>query len=193
MNIIVAWLTSPWLWLVAAVVVASIAASRYAEEEDPEDRGAKKSWAWFVVAVGAAAGALVTAYADAKWQAVQNYPGLLVAMTTGFFGATFSMLVQSSKRATEGSLDDLRSAAHWPTLVVRASVGLGAASILYFFFESELLGGNLWPDLKELDFHNGVVPNQHWCLLIIWSFVAGFSETFVPNILHRTEEKVNTT
>lgn len=128
-----------------------------------------------------------------------TYPGLLVAMASGLFGASFSMLTQSRKRAAEGSLEDVSAAANWRTLGVRASVGLGAAAILYFFFRSGLLEGNLWPDLSLLGFEplnttgNAIVPNEHWCLLIIWCFIAGFSETFVPNILQKTEKKAETT
>jgi hypothetical protein len=130
----------------------------------------------------------------------ETYPGLMVAIAAGFFGATFSMLVQTQRRIAEGSLDDLRNASSWRTLMVRGSVGIGAAAILYFFFRSGLLGGNLWPKLEELGFDpltkggtQAVVPNQAWCLLVIWCFLAGFSETLVPNILSKTEQKASTT
>jgi hypothetical protein len=125
------------------------------------------------------------------------YPGLIVAMVSGFFGATFSMLVQSSRRATEGTLEDLSGASAWHMLFVRGSVGLGAAAILYFFFRSGLLDGSLWPKLHELQYDalkgnvQGLVPNKDWCLLVIWSFLAGFSETLVPNILSKTEQKAS--
>lgn len=132
-----------------------------------------------------------------------TYPGLIVAMASGFFGATFSMLLQTRNRASQGNLEDVSAASSWTTLTVRGSVGLGAAAILYFFFRSGLLDGNLWPDLDELGFdplgaviegedvdpQRRVVPNEDWCLLIIWCFIAGFSETFVPNILTRTETR----
>ncbi len=125
----------------------------------------------------------------------RTYPGLIVAMVSGFFGATFSMLVQSSRRATEGTLEDLSGACAWQTLIVRGCVGVGAAAILYFFFRSGLLEGSLWPKLNELQYDplkdgvKGLVPNKDWCLLVIWSFLGGFSETLVPNILSKTEQK----
>lgn len=128
----------------------------------------------------------------------RTYPGLVVALASGFFGATFSMLLQTQRRTAAASLDDLSSASSWRTLMVRSSVGLGGAAILYFFFRSGLLGGNLWPDLSKLSYEpltnaaRGLVPNQHWCLLVIWCFLGGFSETLVPNILTRTEEKAST-
>ena len=129
----------------------------------------------------------------------RTYPGLVVALASGFFGATFSMLLQTQRRTAEASLDDLSNASAWRTLMVRSSVGLGGAAILYFFFRSGLLGGNLWPDLSQLGYEPlvnrgpaGLVPNQHWCLLVIWCFLGGFSETLVPNILNRTEQKAST-
>jgi len=125
----------------------------------------------------------------------RTYPGLIVALASGFFGATFSMLLQTQSRASEGTLEDLSSACAWRTLIVRGSVGLGAAAILYFFFRSGLLAGNLWPDLSQLGFDRsgggGLVPNQNWCLLVIWCFLGGFSETLVPNILSKTEQKAS--
>ena len=126
------------------------------------------------------------------------YPGLIVGLASGFFGATFSMLLHTQRRTSEGTLEDLHSACAWRTLIVRGSVGLGGAAILYFFFRSGLLAGNLWPDLSKLGYEalagvgsDGLVPNQHWCLLVIWCFLGGFSETLVPNILTKTEEKAS--
>jgi hypothetical protein len=126
------------------------------------------------------------------------YPGLIVALASGFFGATFSMLLHTQRRTSEGTLEDLSGACAWRTLFVRASVGLGGAAILYFFFRSGLLAGNLWPDLSKLGYDalvsgsaDGLVPNQQWCLLVIWCFLGGFSETLVPNILTKTEQKAS--
>jgi hypothetical protein len=61
-----------------------------------------------------------------------------------------------------------------------------------------LLEGSLWPDLRLLGYDQlgnrgpAIVPNEHWCLLVIWCFLGGFSETLVPNILTRTEQKATT-
>lgn len=155
----------------------------------------------------------VILFVSAKWnvdEPFQTYPGILIAMSAGFLGASFSMLIQNQQRVSDGSLEDLTAASSWHTLIVRGSVGLGAAVILYFFFESGLLEGSLWPDLKELGYSqiisstaaeqgadtsdavretSIIVPNRNWCLLVIWCFLAGFSETLVPTILQKTEEK----
>ena len=116
-------------------------------------------------------------------------------MAAGLFGATFSMLVQLQQRTSQGTLEDVQAAAGWHSLLVRCSFGVGAAAILYFFFESGLLQGSLWPDIEDLKFlasSTGAVDrvaNKNWCLLVIWSCLAGFSENFVPTILIRTEAK----
>jgi hypothetical protein len=158
--------------------------------------------ALFVVSVLVFVLVLVYSASDVQYGAAfpfRTYPGLLVALSTGFFGATFSMLLQCQRRTSEMTLDALQTASSWRTLAVRGSVGLGAAAILYFFFRSGLMEGNLWPDLTALGFEpivsagsDGLVPNQNWCLLVIWCFLAGFSETLVPNILTKTEQKAST-
>src|SRR4051794_35382602 len=123
------------------------------------------------------------------------YPGLLLAMAAGLFGATFSMLVQIQSRTSFDTLDDIEAASSWHTLLVRCSFGVGAAAILYFFFRSGFLEGSLWPNLIKLKFETfeagdtPLIPNRDWCLLVIWSFVAGFSENFVPTILVKTEQR----
>jgi hypothetical protein len=125
------------------------------------------------------------------------YPGLFIAMSAGLLGANFSMLIQSQRRCAEGSLEELIAASSWYTLLVRGCVGLGGAVIIYFFFESGLLEGNLWPDLNDLGFREisgttaKYVPNQNVCLLVIWCFLAGFSETLVPAVLEKTEKSAS--
>lgn len=164
----------------------------------------KNDWGWFFGfnALVIAAIAFAARFMDSLPTLLHAYTGLLIAMLSGFLGATFSMLIQSRRRAADGTLEDLVAAGHWYSLAVRGAVGLGAAVILYFFFESGLLEGSLWPDLANLGFssiqdggHSGFkfyVPNQHWCLLIIWCFLGGFSETLVPTMLQKTEAKGST-
>ncbi len=135
--------------------------------------------------------------------------GLFSAMITGLFGASFFMLIQLQQRISEGSLDDARDVWTYRMIVLRCVVGIGAASILYFFFKSGLLEGSLWPDIEHLGFHdvtnemsgdgaplfyvepNKTVPNHNFSLLIVWSFIAGYSQTLVPNLLLSTENRAN--
>jgi hypothetical protein len=62
----------------------------------------------------------------------RTYPGILIAMSAGFLGATFSMLIQNQGRVSQGSLEHLNVCSSWHMLIVRGSVGLGAAVILLF-------------------------------------------------------------
>lgn len=125
------------------------------------------------------------------------YAGLLVGMSAGLFGAAFSMLAQSQRRASQGTLDDVDMAAQWHTLMIRGAFGICAATILYFFFQSGLLEGSLWPKLHALGVQEVgsskvlKVPNRDLSLLVIWCFIAGFSENFVPSVLVRAENRGN--
>ena len=129
--------------------------------------------------------------------------GLLVAMVTGLLGASFFMMIQLQQQISEGTLADARDMWTYQLLVLRCIVGIGAASILYFFFKSGLLQGSIWPDLRGLGFEviapdsaNAAfkissepkfIPAQSFALLVVWSFIAGYSQTLVPNLLLQTE------
>jgi hypothetical protein len=36
-----------------------------------------------------------------------------------------------------------------------------------------------------------LLPSPSWCLLVIWSFLAGFSERLVPDTLSRAEGQLS--
>ncbi len=135
--------------------------------------------------------------------------GIVVAAVSGLLGSSFFMLIQLQQRLTDGGLADARDMWTWPLLMLRCTVGVGAALILYFFFKSGLLAGSLWPNLSQLaftavkpvaaadgsiDIQRGdyMVPNRDFALLVVWSFLAGYSQTLVPNLLLSTESKSQT-
>jgi hypothetical protein len=137
---------------------------------------------------------------------MDNLPfGLLIAMVSGLFGASFFMLIDLHDKVGKGDTADLREMWAWRFLLLRCIVGVGAASILYFFFRSGLLEGSLWPNLGSLGFEEvqragkwylnegtRTVPNRDFALLIVWSFVAGYSQTLVPGLLLKTEGRATT-
>jgi len=118
---------------------------------------------------------------------------VLSSLVTGIWGASFSMIVGLNTRLKQGTLEDLRLLRSVSFVFSRIAIGIGASLILYFFMCSKLLEGSMFPDLalpetaevkKGLDYKN-------LSLLTIWSFIAGFSEKFVPNLLSKTESRAN--
>ena len=80
------------------------------------------------------------------------------------------------------------------------------AVIVYFFLNSGMIGGELVPHFEKFGVIQHVlnsgtsnpgaslplsllVPNAEMALLVMWSFLAGFSERVVPGILSLTESR----
>lgn len=133
---------------------------------------------------------------------MRAFASFYVALAAGLFGAAFSMMSQTKKRVEAATLEDMRTNARFAMLLFRLGVGIGAAMILYFVFDTGLLGdGTLTPKLREAGFDaslastalftsiGGLSPNKDLSLLMLWSFVAGFSEVLVPTMLRQAEGK----
>jgi hypothetical protein len=132
---------------------------------------------------------------------IENWVGLPLwtALTAGLFGAFFSRLLFLQAKWNVLSLDELKDAREWVSIVLRGIVGMCGAAVVFFFLHAEVISGGLFPNFKELVLNdlrinvgNGipmrlVFPNTHFALLIVWSFLAGFSERLVPSILQTTE------
>ena len=67
------------------------------------------------------------------------------------------------------------------SLTVSAMSGAIFAAILYMLFASGLLSGDLFPTVDL----NGSMPSGDLAKLLIWCFIAGFAERFVPDALDR--------
>jgi hypothetical protein len=116
---------------------------------------------------------------------------LVPAVLAGCWGAAFSMLSSLKDRLEASDLDALKVLrARW-VLRSRVLIGAGAASVLYFFFVSGLVTGAAFPNLKA------AMATTTWqldtfALLVVWCFLAGFSERLIPGLLARTEAKLDT-
>jgi hypothetical protein len=110
---------------------------------------------------------------------------LVLAALAGGWGASFSMLWSLKRRLERTELDDLKLMRPGVMLLARALIGAGAACIFYFFLRSELLAGTAFPTLRD----GAATPDwgKHLAMLIVWCFLAGFSEKFVPGLLRKTE------
>ena len=122
---------------------------------------------------------------------------LVPAVLAGCWGAAFSMLSSLRDRLEVSDLDALKVLrARW-VLGSRVLIGAGAASVLYFFFVSGLVSGSAFPDLHAASKLPAATDTSNWqldtfALLVVWCFVAGFSERLIPGLLARTESKLDT-
>jgi len=132
------------------------------------------------------------------------FTGWNYAFAAGLFGATFFMLVEFQRRLPESGTTELRELWTIRMIGLRCAVGIGGATILYFLFQTELLGGaGLWPNIGNLTFKPlsgsaewwlfGEVefrlPGPNTARLIVWCFLAGYSQGLVPSILAHTSRR----
>jgi hypothetical protein len=101
------------------------------------------------------------------------------------------------------SLGALKDARDYTSIFLRGAVGATGAVVVYYFLLSGVIGGGLFPDFQRIGLHQLqfkdpdagedavalrlVLPNAQLALLVVWGFLAGFSERLVPSILQTTE------
>lgn len=120
---------------------------------------------------------------------------IIITIASGFLGASFSMLVGLKGQLAAASMEDLKILHRQGYILKRAFIGVGAALIAYFLIQSGLLNNlinsELLPVLPVEDTPDMIKSYKNISSLIIWSFIAGFSEILVPNLLIGIENRIS--
>jgi len=126
---------------------------------------------------------------------------LWTALTAGLLGAFFSRLITVQRQWASMTLEDVFLHRELSYSLLRAGVGVCGALIVYFFLQSGIVDGALFPKFSEIAIQwvpppdgalpmTFVSPSKALALLTFWCFLAGFSEALVPSILSNAERQL---
>jgi hypothetical protein len=152
-------------------------------------------WGWKgCIGLGQCNAAEVTFFAiTGKWH-------LLALIYCGAVGAIFSRLIAFQSYDGELTYEDLHRSYKRRMILVRVFIGGIAAFVVYYLIASGIIGGDLFPKTTNNSFgplwssHSVqfgqtfyTMPTPVFAKLVIWCFLAGFSERFIPDQLAQVE------
>lgn len=121
---------------------------------------------------------------------------IVTAMTSGWIGASLSILTGLRKKINSSTVADLRVIHRMEYLFSRILIGMISGLVLYYFFQAGILAGEMFPafnqpqSVTEIADNRVIMNYENHAKLIIWCFASGFSEKLVPDILSGTARKV---
>jgi hypothetical protein len=150
---------------------------------------------------------VLSALGQVKWVESWSWIPLYSALTAGLFGALFSRLLYLQQRWDTLTVGGLKDAGEFTSIFLRGCVGMTGAVIVSFFLMSKVVNGALFPVFEDIgldhipkssaagasgfaSFHL-IFPSKDLALLIVWSFLAGFSERLIPTVLQDTETVIS--
>ena len=113
---------------------------------------------------------------------------LFYALAAGTLGASYSTLTSVKKFEDDIPLEKYETLSSFRYILSRILIGLCAALVLYYIIRAGLVQGGLLPDfLRDNEPH---FRDKNLSLVVIYSFLAGFSEKLVPNMLSTMSTKI---
>lgn len=139
--------------------------------------------------------------------------GLMTVAGFGLLGAYFSRAMSFQSKLAQVGFEDVMNLYQGRMLVLRLLYGLIGAIVFYFILRAGLIGGTAFPELSKISIGEQIVwkadangipisagegklqlsgltilmPTSDLAKLLVWSFLAGFSERLVPDALSKTE------